>query len=208
MKDQARPVKPTALGAVGEDHFRTMVDNGYRIDGLHWYKRTGVVHDGAPWLVEAFLAETETGGGVFHLVNHSPVREDPLARTVLRAGTVIGWGIGGYLDAAKVDVGQIHTAVVHLVCPAPTFLDRGKATLAVPDDVSPAVAEALWRVAKATYRASKEAHHEAAHERRRAQRREADKPARTTLRDAVFAVMQEGFDKASGGLPTDKRSVY
>jgi DNA topoisomerase VI subunit B len=135
MQAQSRPPKPQALGCVGEDPIREFLDRRYGVERF-WYKRKALDHHGIPWALEVAVAETSGPGAVLHGVNYSPTFPDPLTRTVLDAGEISSAGADSFLRRcdAYPDPSNDHlrAAVVHVICPAAEFLDKGKASLEVP----------------------------------------------------------------------------
>jgi DNA topoisomerase VI subunit B len=133
MKAEARLPKPTVLGQVPEDHYRDLLDRSFGVKRF-WFKRKRLVHRGVPWQLE--VAVTEQAGEVVYGVNYSPTFGDPLARTPLASGELSATGADSLLRQAdalpdyKND--YLRAAVVHVVCPAAEFLDKGKTGLEVP----------------------------------------------------------------------------
>jgi DNA topoisomerase VI subunit B len=136
MRAEAKILKPAVLGRVPEDHYRARLDDWFGVERF-WFKRKTVIEDGVPWLLELAIAVTERPGGVFYGINYSPSFRDPLARTSFPSHELSGMGAEGFLRQS--DAFPSHendyrrAAVVHVVCPALEFLDKGKATLEVPD---------------------------------------------------------------------------
>ena len=135
MLDHAKPTQPKRLGPVGKDHLRRML-NGYGVRDL-WYKSTEIVDDdGIPWVIEVAVADTAKPGGVWFGCNHSPAFNDPLGRTELEEGDVWAEGVRSFLEEADIKPGSHHAVVVHVICAAAEFMDKGKVTLVVPDTVA------------------------------------------------------------------------
>jgi hypothetical protein len=135
MQDQSRPPKPAILGHIGEAHIRAFLDGLYGVERL-WYKRKALDHGGVPWVLEVAVAVTREPGAVFHGVNYSPTFGDPLARTVLDAGEITASGADSFLRRCDAypdhSNGHLRAAVIHVICPAAEFLDKGKTSLEVP----------------------------------------------------------------------------
>lgn len=135
MREHAKVPKPTVLGSVGEDHIRACLDAWYGVKRL-WYKRKRLDHHGVPWVLEVAVATTHRPGRVVYGANYSSTFSDPLARTLLDAGEISTTGAESFLrhcDAFPVDDnGHLRAAVVHVICPAAEFLDKGKTALEVP----------------------------------------------------------------------------
>jgi hypothetical protein len=91
-------------------------------------------------------------------------------------------------------------AAVHLVGPALQTLDKGKTRVVVPPAVAEEVARALWLATKDLYTRGERRKRDAAQQDRADRERERERrAAELTLVDAVFRVIPEAMDKASGG---------
>jgi hypothetical protein len=132
-------------------------------------------------------------------------------------------GVGGFLNAGHVSPidrqdwqwGRLPgetAAAVHLVCPALEFLDRGKTRLQVPAEMTEAIAKALWLVAKDLYTEEERRRKDAAREARAYEKLEkvVRRRRRWTLKDAVFEVLPEALDHATGDgrYPASARDLY
>jgi hypothetical protein len=219
MWGSAEPVKPGALGKVGEEHIRARIEEWYGVlPGRWWYAReTGLIGDGPdegiPYVVEMAIAETYRPGAFFSGVNFSPTFGDPLAQMVLRHDAIATYGLLGFLALCEADPrthDARHVAVFHLICPALEFLDRGKTNLRLQDEIVDAVTRVAWKVGKALYREAKRRERDATRaERADVERRREDLPPTVTLKDAVFAVLPAAARAAGGGtLPFSKRQFY
>jgi DNA topoisomerase VI subunit B len=205
MRDAAAAPSPGVLGLVGEDHFRQRFNEWFGVKEF-WYRRsrdTLMVVDDIPYAFEVAVAVTKKRGAFFHGVNFSPSFEDPLANTSLRHAEVAAYGTGSFLERthAHPDHAGEHTAVaIHLVGPALQTLDKGKTRVVVPPAVAKEVARALWLTTKDLYRRWERRKKDAAREERADREREREKrTAEMTLVEAVFRVIPEAMDKASGG---------
>ncbi|ACX52472.1 ATP-binding region ATPase domain protein [Ammonifex degensii KC4] len=218
MKEHSRPAGAEVLGWCGEEHFKIRFEQFYGLK-RYWYKR--IIGDvaGIPYVVEAALGETDKPGSLFIGVNFSPTFEDPLASTHLPGPEFGAYGIGGFLSRVRCHPvpsweweRQSHVAAAfHLISPALDFLDRTKTRLKVPDEVAQAAGKALWAVCKTVYREEKRRERDAARAERAA--REREKLLRRqewTLKDAVFEVLPEALERASGGgkYPVSARTLY
>ena len=133
MQAASRPPKPSVLGRVDEQHYRSCFGDWYGVRRF-WFKRVSTTHEAVPWVVEVAVAETERPGELYYAVNYSPTFDDPLARLPLAAGEVFTTGAESFLRQvdAYPDGGNHRAAAIHVICPALQFLDRGKTTLEVP----------------------------------------------------------------------------
>lgn len=212
------PKPTTALGGVPEQHYLELLDRWYGVrSSRFWFKRKTLVDDsGLPWVIEAAAAETEAPGEVFYAVNYSPTFSDPLAGTPLSAGEVSSAGVESFLRSCDAypdpHNDRQRAAVIHVICPALEFLDKGKSTLAVPPAVREAAAAVLASVGK-TLRTEREA---AQRDARKAQRRREQRMASLresapswSLKAATFEVLPAAVAAARGAarLPFSQRSV-
>jgi hypothetical protein len=161
----SRPPNPDKLGLIGKKHFQQRFDEWFKIkrdgDGKlrFWYGKACLEVKGIPYVFEVAVAQTARPGQLFHGINFSPTFADPFAATHLPAKDIYGYGVGGVLSNAHAredhDFSSLpfHSAVaVHLVSPAPQFLDKGKTRLEVPKELARAVGKALWDTTKFFYR--------------------------------------------------------
>jgi Histidine kinase-, DNA gyrase B-, and HSP90-like ATPase len=207
--------EPKTLGwRVDEAHYRQVLDGCYGVKRW-WFKRSAFTDDGIPWVVEVAIAETipnadAADGGVTYAVNYSPTFGDPLAQTRLSCPEFVVYGAASFL--ARADAAPSHdrgasnrAAVVHLICPAVGFLDKGKSSLSIPPGVAEQAGKALWSATRELYRDARRRERDA-----RAKVRPVHTPSnRVTLKDAVFQVMPEAiaFVSDNGALPFPTRNL-
>jgi hypothetical protein len=212
MLQNAKPTSPSRLGAVGDEHYRQLLDTQHGVRRF-WYKAARVTDGGVPWVIEIAVAETAQPGHTWFAVNHGPAFGDPLGRTFLSASSVSAWGAASFLATADADTSSSgnRAAVVHVICPAPQFVDKGKVALAVPSTVAQAAAKALAG-ATSTLRREAEQRRKDARRAQRARQRawdEADRDHREnrwTIKEAVFAVLSQA--KAAAGHQVAARTLY
>ena len=184
-----------------------------------WYRKAKGSYNGAPFVFEVGVAETEEPGALFHAINFSPSFEDPLAGTSLVGPEFQASGIRGFLnsghalpDAESPEERMYHTAaVVHLVTPAPAFLDRGKTRLKMEDGpATEGISRALWLATKALYQEEERRRRDAARQQRADRARlRAVRENEPSQIEVVFWVMEEAVAKATGNgrLPTRVRNL-
>jgi len=216
MQAASRPPKPPVLGAIGKEHLQSCVDRWYGIR-QSWYAREAVLDGGIPIIVEAFVAETDAPGGLTTAVNFSPTFGDPLANSLLDADTVSGFGAAGLLRACSVETGPArpgnptYTAVLHIICPSLTFLDRGKSRLDPSPTLVAAATTAIWKTAKTAWSDAERRRKDVA---KAARHREAAYRSRAasewTVKNAAFAVMEQAWSQATdgGAWPASARTVF
>ncbi len=212
MRQHAKPTPPRRLGPVGEDHLRTMLDDEYGV-ARPWYKATECVVGGVPWIVEVMVADTVRPGRTWFACNHAPAFGDPLERAEFDVGDIYTTGAKAFLMGANADTisGGNRAAVVHVICAAPQFVDKGKVTLVVPSAVADCAGAALDNATK-TLRQEAERRRKDARKAERSEQRARDEAARRqrqnewTIKDAVFEVMLEA--KEAAGHTVAARTLY
>lgn len=212
MQAQAKRPKPAILGRVGEDHLLAHLRREYGVE-RHWYRHREVDVDGIPWAIEVVVAETLNPGRVLWATNYSPAFREPLAHASLAAGEVRSTGAASWLRLTDAypddDNGRLRAAIVHVACAAPEFVDKGKSVLNVPTAVADAVAAALHGATRELHQEARRAQRDAlAAAKAREQRR---KPVeKTTLKDAVFAVIDDAVAHESHGgtIPFPTRNLF
>jgi anti-sigma regulatory factor (Ser/Thr protein kinase) len=219
MRQEAKAPSAEILGAVGEAHVRACFEAWYGVTRW-WYRKVAGDVRGIPFIIEAAVAETTQQGLLWTGVNFSPTFEDPLASTFLPGPKVSAYGLHNFLKSAHVvpipdprDETPTKTAVaVHLVCPVLEFLDRGKTRLKVPPCMAVDIARTLWRVVKELYQEEERRRKDAARAARgaRARERQRTEPRTWTLKDAVFAVLPEAWQHATGHdhYPVSSRFLF
>lgn len=209
MRQHAKPTPPSRLGAVGDGHYRHLLDRQHGVRRF-WYRKATAVADGVPWLIEVAVADTAEPGRTYFACNHGPAFGDPLGRTLLSAGGVSGYGADPFLTDRYGDGGN-RAAAVHVVCAAPQFVDKGKVALVVPSVVAQAAAKALAGATKTLRAEADQRRKDAARANRaawraRAEADRADRTNRWSIKEAVFAVLPEA--KAAAGAVVDVRTLF
>jgi hypothetical protein len=215
MRAEVKPPSVEVLGSVGEAHFRDRCREWFGLR-RHWYQKTTGGVDGVPFLIEAFVAETDRPGGFFHAINFSPTFADPLADTHLQAVGRKGrkkedfvefscYGLGSFLERAhahpRCRQGNVRTAVaVHLVCPALQFLDKGKTRLSVPSHMARAVAKTVWSAVKQLHREEEQRRKDAARQERAARNGQRDPALNLALTVAVPQVLAAAVEHATAKI--------
>ncbi len=155
MQNAAPLPSPEVLGRVGSDHFRQCFDEYVIKPDRYWYRYRFGEAEGMPYLVEAAIAETETGTpDFFYGLNFSVPFANPLADTLLVAEGIRAYGPSSFLRERGVYTGcreerSLQTVVaLHLVMPLLPALDRGKSRLDIPPALADAVAEVLTAASK------------------------------------------------------------
>jgi DNA topoisomerase VI subunit B len=139
MQAESKPPKASALGWVGEDHFRTFFENTYEEVKEHKYtRRSGRFPSGLPFTFEFALAHLDEPGHLYCGINFSPTFGDPLQGTTLAGPKFKADGIRSFLSAGHALPARDRSwyfspadvaVAAHIITPAPLFLDRGKTRL-------------------------------------------------------------------------------
>jgi DNA topoisomerase VI subunit B len=214
MQSEARPPKPSTLGAIGEEALRSRLDDWHGVK-RHWYRRTKGEVDGVPFIFEVLVAETSVDGDLYHAINHSPTFNDPLSGNDLECREFTASSAHDFLRRAHATpgsfVGPKITAAIHLVSPSLTFLDRGKTRVTLPDEMADAIADTMWRATAELYQEGRRRERDAARqERQDIERSRESRGDEITLKDAVHTVLPAAFAFATGdgALPVGSRSLW
>jgi hypothetical protein len=194
LQEHGTNPKPEKLGSIGKTHIEKFFDQFAVWETTKKYKRLVGSEGNLPFVVEAAFAEVSfahAGTTIITGCNFSPAVDSPVVRM-----------LDGLLREQMIDGGSSVVVLLHIVTPAPTFLDRGKSVLDVQGELRVAVQKAVLSVTGDYKTKRKAAERDAAaaekEEERRRRAREA-KPDETSVQDAVLAVISEAIEKASGG---------
>jgi hypothetical protein len=205
MQAAGEAPEPDLLGGAGADAFRARWDCWHGVR-RYWYKKATGAADGIPFVIEVAVADTAGEGNFWTGLNFSPTFEDPFANTSFNAPKFYANGLKSFFQQAHItpwisgDTPRHRTAAaVHLICPSLEFLDRGKTRLKVPDAISKAMTKVLWSVTKTLYEEEVQRRKDGAKAERHArERNRAERAKRWRMQEAVFQVMVEGWNHASG----------
>ncbi|HLK13157.1 MAG TPA: ATP-binding protein [Candidatus Binatia bacterium] len=127
MQAVSRPVKPAALGVIGERHLRAHLVESWNVteESFRYAKQLGTTAHGLPFVVEtAFgVRQDDAPRQVLSGVNFSPLIDAETFRFVM-----------GLLGSQRIDAHDPVVLVVHLANPRVRFSDRGKSVLALEDE--------------------------------------------------------------------------
>jgi hypothetical protein len=202
MRAVVRPVKPRALGVIGEPHLagRLAAEWGCVPASVRYKAKSGEA-EGLPFVLEvAFGVRRHDGRGLVEVtgVNWSPALSNTFEN------------LSFLLDDMRVDDGDPVVLVAHLAFPRPEFTDRGKGKLALPLNVAEALDECVGHVAKRWLKEKRRADRERDSRQRQQERFfQASAPKRLSLKEAAFQVMEEAYLHASGNRadPANARQV-
>jgi hypothetical protein len=128
MNHHTRPVKPKALGVIGEIHVRNRFEVlGCEIDSFKYRRRFGKM-DGVPWVQETAFAycPKATRRRFVTGVNWSPGIINPF-RELGRFGE----SLDGVLEHLWAGSEEPLVLFLHIACPRVEYTDRGKSTVVV-----------------------------------------------------------------------------
>ena len=214
MATNSKPVRPEALGIIGEDHLRAKFKAaGCAMDTFRCKTVRGST-DGVPWIIEAAFAWRPSqgrppgeDGGYTHRrlitgVNWSPGIVNPFRS--------LGYGRGLESLLAEKLAGPQEPVVVlvHLACPRVAYTDRGKSAIVMN---SRADADALLDAVTAVTRSwTRQRKAELRDRSREIGRRDAlARRRRVTIKEAAWRVMRDAYLHASanGRLPANARQI-
>jgi hypothetical protein len=203
MQQQSAPISPKALGACGEDQLLARLNVN-----RHWYKQVSGMIDNVPYVFEILIAESDIVTGYYFGVNHSPAFDDFLRQCSIQAGELNGTGIRGTL--ADIVDEELHIVVVHLIGIGLPFLDRGKSNLSLAAEMVDSIAGAVWSASKILYKERRQAEKNAAKALRHYQSIMSIGENKTSIKEAVFAVLPEAIQAATDNerLPANVRALY
>jgi hypothetical protein len=222
MKAHSDAPSHNTLGSVGRDHFRERFEEYYG-DLLRFdYKKiTGTLYTGMPFTFEFAIAKLGRPGGLFTAVNFSPTFSDPLDDVYFEAEGIGGNGINVFLmnafahpsRAPHGDPTPPNTAVaVHVITPAPQFLDQGKTRLEgfTTDLEGPAIGKAMFSKLKPYHKEGKRRVKGQRSQERAEEKEERAELDKVSFKDAIYAVIEEAIvDASSGGAyPFSARDLF
>lgn len=201
MKEASRPIKPDALGLLGQTHYATSLKQyGATADSIEYRRALGTV-SGLPYVVEVAFGVKRDGEAYRTLnvgINFSPALGQPFTN------------LDAALSEARCTQYDPVVLLVHLACPHVAFADRGKtrAILPVP------IANDLHRLVKLITARFTQAKRQANRADRMAARdleelRNAHKTKPMTTKAAAYQVMRQAYRQASnnGSLPANARQI-
>jgi len=220
MQRLSTPPSHNILGAVGKGHFRKRFEEWYGLRRF-WHKHLKGAMYGLPYRFEVAVAETDLPGNLFTAINYSPTFDDPFDDASFDVDGRLVHGLKDFLTFAHaspthvVRWGEIVdedkpslAVVVHLITPAPRFLDLGKSSLQLPPDVQEAMQGALWACVRDLYKEGERRLKSASRALR--QEQTAVRANDMSLRDAVFKVVPAAAAHTRGGakLPVGVRRLF
>jgi Protein of unknown function C-terminus (DUF2399) len=201
MQRHARPVNPKSLGVLGKAHLTAVIEAHEAT--LLDYRVGADVDEGLPYVCEVAVA----------------VYND-LASHERRVMTGVNWAgafanpfpaLEVWLNQAMVQRDDAVLVLVHVAIPRPTFADRSKQTLALPEAIG-WVLESLVTQATKRWTQAKRAAIKAdrADERAEERLRQQQRQHYPSIKDAAARVLPDAYQKASGQgvYPANARQVF
>jgi DNA topoisomerase VI subunit B len=127
MKQQTRPVKPSALGTLGRQHMAKRFEElGCEMESFDYRSKVSDRDDGLPWQIEAAFAWSPKAATrrLVTGVNWSPGIVNPI-RQLGRYGQ----SLDSLLEQQHAGPDEPVVFVLHLACPRVTYTDRGKSAI-------------------------------------------------------------------------------
>ena len=201
MKMNCKPVKPKALGNIGEEHLKKWMHDNFQTADSFQYKRIMAAPGGLPFVLEAAFGVM---GG--EMEDSHSIRTTALNWTSTLTQPFESLNLS---DTLVNSYDPIHI-FVHLACPRLDFTDRGKTRLKLHPDIENALDTAIKFVTKEwTAHKKKELRQDRQLDKEREEMRRAKKRRDISVKDAAFEVMQKAYMKTSGDgtLPANARQV-
>lgn len=206
MKKATKPVKPAALGMIGECHVRRrLAGMGYDEASITYRSQKGET-DGLPWVAEVAFGYAPDSSDRRRLItglNWSAAVTNPYRQLTPDAS------LDGLLAESWAGEEEPVAVAVHVACPRIAYTDRGKSAASFPPAVRAALAGLVQSAVK---RWEKQRRAEDRNADRFFRRQQAMRPRekRDTLKDVSFEVMEAAYLAASSGgsLPARARQVF
>jgi hypothetical protein len=208
------------LGAVGREHFEQRFEEFYGdVYGFGYKRIKGRLPTGLPYIFEFAVAELDVMGHLFTGVNFSPTFGDPLAELWFKGGEYTAHGVEnflleGFVHPERYDPKDpeppLTAAAMHVITPAPMFLDRGKTRLEgyAHPDVGGEIGRAMFGPIKPFYKEGRR-RVRGRTARERAPKRHAGAPE-VSFKEAIYASMEQAVSDASSGgeYPFSARDLF
>ena len=213
MQQLSAPVKPEALGVLGEQHFRHRLGSGADAPSFRYKRLSGIDAQGLPYVVECAFGITENLSlqGTHIGVNWSVPLTNPLKENSFDgADGERVWGLGGLLESNHIDLdGDPIFLALHLICPQFRFLDRGKGSVHLPPSFAQAVGKAVLDTTKEWAAIKKKEERDHRQAERLKERLSHVRVEHTSVKDAAYAAIPDAYQKASGNgrYPANARQI-
>jgi hypothetical protein len=200
MQIRTNPIKPLDLGFIGRDNLMTRAAGFCDLDSFQ-YRREAFELDGFPYVAEVAFAYAPGLQGRHSVagLNFSPVVGGHPFRQLSES-----------FGEQHIGPGSPVMTFMHLTSPRFAFVDKGKASVWLKDEV---VDRMKALIVEATKKWRKQAEAEIRTENasvRREERLACKQPRAMTKKDAAYQVMEEAYMRASNSatLPANARQVF
>ena len=205
MRTESRPILPTRLGVIGEEHIRQRMVMDHQADeNTVRYKKIAGEVNGLP-----FVLEVSTG---IYQENHQECRRSLVVGVNWAPTLKIPFEeLHPLLAQARVDSFDPVVIVVHLACPRLEYTEHGKGALVLPSEIGLSMEKGIRAVTKQWTAAKRQADRDnRVRERQLRELRRWNRPL--DLKEAAFEVMEQAYGEASyseqyGTLPTNARQI-
>jgi DNA topoisomerase VI subunit B len=200
MQEASRPVKPAALGVLGEAHVRSHLRRVWaEPESIQYKKFDGYLDDGIPVVLELAFAWRRAdcpreGRQIIAGVNWTPSIRFPFQE------------LPSWLGEQRLDEDDPVLFFAHLAMPRPDFTDRGKSVLGLPAGVRGPVAKRVIALTKHWTAMKRQGDRdERVATRQLEEYLKRQQPTVMKVKDAAYQVMREAYLEASApqrpGLP-------
>lgn len=132
MKTHSKPVKPKALGIIGQDHLKARFEILDCAMESFQYKKIQDTTDDIPWIIETafgYIPSDDAGRRLVTGVNWSPGIINPF-RSLGRYGV----SCDTILERQRISEDDPVILVLHMACPRVEYTDRGKSAVVLDGD--------------------------------------------------------------------------
>ena len=143
MKEHSKGPNHRIFGRVGPEHFEAMFRRTYNVQEVTYQWTKDYTAGGLPYIFEIAVAILDEPGDLYYGINYTPTFDDPLEGTLLGGPKFRARGLKGFLQhghALPRSEGYYSfrspaevAVTVHIITPAPVFLDRGKTRIQLND---------------------------------------------------------------------------
>ena len=144
MKEHSKSPNHKVLGRVGSERFEAVFERAYEVQEFNYAWDKSYTPAGLPYIFEIALATTSEPGDLYYGINYTAAFDDPLEGTLLAGPKFKSHGIRGFLQhshALPQGAGYYSfrspcnvAVAVHIITPAPVFLDRGKTRIQLSEE--------------------------------------------------------------------------
>lgn len=144
MQERSKAPNHRVFGRVGPDHFEAIFERSYDVQEFTYQWAKDYTAGGLPYIFEVAVAITASPGHLFYGINYTAAFDDPLEGTLLAGPKFKSHGIRSFLqhghalpsgtDYYSFRAPANVAVAVHIITPAPVFLDRGKTRIQLEEE--------------------------------------------------------------------------